>query len=337
MTGVSGQKGALLESPARRPDVPCVNRTCAFSYFAATLVGCLACHLYAYSADGTTDADHPTATFHTEVSEVQLTFSVTDQNHHEVATLNPSDFAVVDKEFIVRNFRSFSRTEYARLDVQVLVDTSGSVTSNTARYRQAIDEVVGLLSQTSGVPEESISVVSFHGLKPSVICSRDCRTAHGADVIPPSSSHELTPLYDSLAVAADSLSQNHEARTRRVIVLFSDGDDTISRTSAAEAIDALVAEDVHVYSINLVADAHSSGGDFLQEVADVTGGRSFRLSEGTAPVLDAVLADFHASYQVTYRLSDTSRGFHTTLIFPTRNLNLNFHCRRGYSYPADNR
>jgi len=51
---------------------------------------------------------------------------------------------------------------------------------------------------------------------------------------------------------------------------------------------------------------------------------------GEADILHAVLADLRASYVVTYQLPSRSAGFHALRILPKHNLNLRFHCRRGY-------
>ncbi len=260
---------------------------------------------------------------------MQLTFFATDQNHHTVATLNASDFAVVDNDFIVRNFRSFRVAEYTRLDVAVLLDTSGSI---SPRFQDAVAELSDLISETSGMPDDSISVISFRGLRPAVMCQGNCHTPHAAELIRAISSGGPTPLFDSLNFAGESLGQTSDRHSRKIVILFSDGEDTISRSSSNEAIETLMANDVQVYSVNLNSTPSSRGTAFLQKLSAVTGGRSFLLHDGASAVVEAVLADFHASYQVSYRLPNPSDGFHTLRILPTKNLNLNFRCRQGYLY-----
>lgn len=126
-----------------------------------------------------------------------------------------------------------------------------------------------------------------------------------------------------------------DSRTRRVVILFSDGQDTISRVSADDAIETLVASDVQVYTVNLMPAANSSGAVFLEKLALLTGGHSFRLRDGANAVFGSVLQDFRSSYEVTYKLPYPSLGFHAVRILPTHNLNLNFRCRAGYFDSAD--
>src|SRR5438270_10552605 len=72
--------------------------------------------------------DSPEFTYHVNATEVRLSFSATDRNNHGLATLQASDFAIVDKDVIVRNFQSFSRSDWTKLDLAILIDASESVT-----------------------------------------------------------------------------------------------------------------------------------------------------------------------------------------------------------------
>ena len=83
-------------------------------------------------------------TLRSSVSEVQVTFSTTDQNNRVMANIQPSDFAIVDQDLVVREFRSFTRSEYTRLDVALLIDASGSI---TPQFRQELSNVVQLITE----------------------------------------------------------------------------------------------------------------------------------------------------------------------------------------------
>ena len=156
------------------------------------------------------------------------------------------------------------------------------------------------------------------------------------DFIPESPSGSLTPLYDSLIFAARALSEEKDPQTRRVLILFSDGEDTISQNSATDAVHTLIASDIQFYTVDL--NRSGSGGEsFLQTLASATAGKTFRLADGADNVANAVLDDFHASYRLTYKVPFRSTGFHTIRILPTRNMNLHFRCRRGYFYPSPGR
>jgi hypothetical protein len=277
------------------------------------------------------EGDQPAFTFHTNTDEVRLTFSVTDQNDHGVATLQASDFVVVDKDIIVRQFESFTRCDWTRLEIAILADNSESV---TPEFRQELANIVDLISQTEGVPEENLSLFSFHDAHPALVCSGDCRSSHSADGLPPSRAGQLTPLFDSVVFTADFLSQHGDAKTEKVLIVFSDGIDTISRNSLADTIENALRDGVEIYAVDL-HPSPSLGAPFLFRMAAATGGRYFPAPSEPSHVLNIILDGFHATYEVDYRLPRHNSGFHRLRILPTHNLNLEFRSRSGYYYPNE--
>ena len=298
-----------------------VCRNLQAMYLRAAAVLLLACCSRSLAEPG----DTAIPTYRTNVSEVRVTFFVTDQNNHEIATLQASDFAVVDQDLIIRELRSFSRADFTDLQVLVLVDGS---TSMSKRLSEEVANVVDLVDHTDGVPEENFSIVSFQGLRPTVVCRGNCRTSYSAREIPRRSGG-LTPLFDSIVVATKLLSEQAGPHSKKVLVLLSDGDDTISRHTAGDAVNAALAQEVQIYT---VGSGGSSGGEaILRNFAGATGGRHFTRPDRNK-LADAVLEDFHTSYTITYLLPSHAAGFHSLRILPTRNGNLNFHCRNGYYY-----
>jgi VWFA-related protein len=295
----------------------------------------------AVSAEDTNDSSG-SPTYRSTVSEVRVTFFATDENNHPLETLTKSDFAVVDDERVVRNFRSFAHSDETSLDVVVLVDLSESV---APRVRVAISDVLQLVAREQSIPDDNISVLSFGGafggtfggLRPAILCSSGCRTSDSASKLLALKSGGTTPLFDALVFAADFISRHRRAGVRPVMILFSDGDDTISMHSPREALQAVLDAGALIYSVDMGKN-QTSGTMFLRRVSEATGGRYFALSlrpsqqDGAATVLNAVLEDLHASYVVTYDLPSYQAGFHSLRLLPTHNLNLTFHSRNGYDY-----
>ena len=140
-----------------------------------------------------------------------------------------------------------------------------------------------------------------------------------------------TPLFDALIFASDFISHHRRAGARPILILFSDGNDTISLHSAREALDAVVAGGALIYSVDMGKPANPSAGSmFLRQVSDASGGRYFSLQDGVANVMSAVLEDLRASYVVTYDLPSHQAGFHSLRLMPTHNVNLRFHSRNRY-------
>jgi len=272
--------------------------------------------------------DAPDITYRTGTSEVRVTFFATDENNRLVQAVDRNDFAVVDGEMVIRDFRSLTRSAETNLDIVVLVDASESV---APRFHAVAEQVLRLISHNhSG---DDLSIITFAGLRPAVLCAADCGDAATEGKIRSLNPAGATPLFDSLAFSARFIADRHRPGVRQVLILLSDGNDTISGTSAGQALDAVIGTGALLYTINPNKPARDPKGSFaLAEMAEATGGRSFSAQDDAAEVLEAALADLRASYVVTYPLPSRTAGFHSLRILPKHNLNLQFHCRRGYFY-----
>jgi len=268
-------------------------------------------------------------TYHSSASEVRIAFFATDERNQLINTVSADDFAVVDSGNVIRNFRSLTRANETTFHVLVLVDASDSVAPH---LRATVKDVVNLVSQEPLNSGDDFAIASFSGLQPALLCSGDCGRPDLGVKLLAATGTASTPLFDTLAYAAAFVSRRHTPGVRDVVILFSDGDDTISRTSASEAVAAITATGALLYAVNMNESRSSHGSRTLQQLADSTGGRSFSMHDGTAGVLQSIFADLRASYIVTYPLPDHTPGFHSLRILPKHNLNLQFHCRRGYSY-----
>src|SRR5713101_8288641 len=150
-------------------------------------------------------------TYRSTVSEVRVTFFATDQNNHPVATLTKTDFAVVDNELVVRNFRSFTHSDETSLDVVALVDLSESV---APRFRVAMSDVLQLVAQEQSIPDDNIAVVSFGGMRPAILCLNGCRASDSVSSLLAVKSNGTTPLFDALILGADFISHHRRAGAR---------------------------------------------------------------------------------------------------------------------------
>jgi VWFA-related protein len=269
------------------------------------------------------------------VSEVRLTFFATDETNHGVETIHNNDFAVVDDGLVIRQFRSFARSNITHLEIVVLVDMSQSVVS---RFRQEIGDVLQLISSTQSISEDHISVISFGGMRQTVICSGNCRDSSVTSRLLETKADGATPLFDALQFAGNFVAQRRAADARPVVILFSDGEDTISRVSSIDALHAVLESEAQIYAVDLNDPRRfSNGAAALDILAEATGGSHLSIHQGAAQILDAVLEDLHAGYLVTYKLPNSAAGFHSVRILPTRNPKLKFRCRGGYVYASVNR
>jgi VWFA-related protein len=320
-------------------------------------------------------ADVPT--YRSAVSEVRVTFFTTDESNHPVQTLTTSDFAIVDNERVVRNFRSLTQSDETSLELVVLVDLSESVAPNS---RVAVSDALQLITREQSIADDKIAVMTFGGtfgenseatrdsIRPALLCASGCGDSVAR--LQGAKSGGLTPLFDALVFAADFISRHGAASSRSevpgngrpvlirpvfirpVFILFSDGMDTISLHSASEALQAVLATGALIYSADVGApDTPTSGSLFLRKISSATGGRYFpprftlsensgnenTANENAAFLLNTVLEDLRASYVVTYDVPGHQTGFHALRLLPTHNLNLTFHSRSGYDYEPADR
>ncbi len=238
-----------------------------------------------------------------------------------------NDFVVIDRDIVMRDFRSLVRNDETMLEVVILIDASESV----AKYFPAeIDGVRKLISRPE-IASDNLSVVAFSGLQPEVICTGDCRTPAASQRILSLKPAGETPLFDALRYAANLVSRRNLPGARPVFILFSDGDDSISIASWEEAVRSVIASGALIYGVDVSSGDSPWGIAVLRRMAEATGGGTFSLGEA-AGVLQGALADLRNSYVVTYQLPESITGFHSLRILPKHDSALRFHCRSGYYY-----
>ena len=274
--------------------------------------------------------DQTEFTYRSSASEVRLAFSVVDQSHRAVPTLQAADFAVVDKGFIVRNFKSFTHADWTRLKIAVVVDASQSI---APLFQQELSGLHDFVSQTPELAQDNLAIVSFRGAEPVLLCNANCPAERTIGQLKDLRSEHLTPLFDSVVFASKALADDSVPDEQRVLLIFSDGMDTISRTSLRETINIALLNDIQIYSIDLNRPTSATGSAVLQSLAEATGGRYFPSDRGVSRAVEAILGDFHTSYVVTYQLPRRTAGFHAVQILPTHKTTLQFRSRSGYYFP----
>lgn len=284
--------------------------------------------IFPYLLFARAEDNSPEIAYRTGTSEVRVTFFATDERNRLVEAVDKNDFAVIDGDMVIREFRSLRHSDETKLDIVALVDASESV---APRFHATAEQVLRLIAHNH--PGDDLSILTFAGLRTELLCSTDCGTPAAEQQIRSLKPAGSTPLFDSLAFSAQYVADRHAQGVRQVVILLSDGNDTISGSSARQALDALMATGAVIYTINPNPAARDPKASLaLAEMAEATGGRSFSAQEDASEVLEAALADLRASYVVSYRLPSRTAGFHSLSILPKHNLNLRFHCRRGYFY-----
>lgn len=274
-------------------------------------------------------ADRDRYTIVTGTYEVQINFTASDRQGQVVETLHPSDVAVVDNGWIVRQFRSFRRTTEGPLNLVILIDTSDSM---ELWIPDEIAEVKNFVEDTAGKVQDRVSVLSFGGMEPRLICAGNCNGGAAEAQLDALRANGMTPLYDAIVAGLEVLKDESDPESRSAMVLFTDGIDSISMHSLQEALQTAQDLQAAIYTVT-----PGSAGSFpsrenpvLDFLAVNTGGLSFRLGKDVAEILREIRDDLHSGYVLTYELPGRPMGWHKVRVLPTCDPKLQFRSRQAY-------
>jgi Ca-activated chloride channel family protein len=248
-------------------------------------------------------------TLHMDVKLVSVFVNVTDKNGAVVGGLTRDDFSIAE-DGRPQTISLFERQSELPLNLTLAIDTSGSVHKDLAEETDAAHRFAHALMR----PQDQMSVLQFatdvreltpftHNLNE---VDRGLNRLHG---------DFATALYDAIYLGAGRLGSK---QGRKVLLLVSDGGDTISDTSYSKALEQSLRNEVMIYSIIDVPIEASAGRDLggehaLITLAEQTGGKSFYVSDGG---LDKAFArvsdDLRTQYLLGYypKNQEPGKGFH---------------------------
>jgi VWFA-related protein len=279
---------------------------------------------------------YPAYTIRRTAPEVRLQFSVADERGQLVTNLTASDFRIFDNQSAVHQIRQFSHLEDLPLQLGLLLDVSDSVQKAVSHEKLATQYFV----QNVLRPETDRAFLMAFG--------RDVRLWQPSTAEPTKLSQALqgiqqlgyaTNLYDGLFAAC--FRQFPLAETpglaQRVVVLFSDGEDTGSLHSMTDVITLAQRNEIQIYAISVHARQKLSPGDaVLQRLAGETGGQFF--VAGADQEFPAIFAEMEqqmrTQYYVSFRPEHETPGFHALRLEMTGPQKLHVRARQGYYFEA---
>lgn len=275
-------------------------------------------------------ADQPEYTLRATANEVRLAFAASDRQGHVVKALRSADVAVADNGSIIRQFSSFRPASESPLDLVILLDASDSVES---QIPQEIATVRNFVGDSAWGEHDRVSILAFGGLRPQLLCARNCTGETASVKLSALRANGLTPLYDALFQASELLKETCDAESRPAMILFSDGVDTISMHGVSDVLEAAQNLQAAIYSVNSRSSisAPSKGDAVLDYFAGSTGGLSFAPGQNVKEVLRTVVEDLHSGYVLTYELPLQLTGQHSVRILPTSDPRLQFRARSAYN------
>jgi len=237
-------------------------------------------------------------TFKAGTQVVSIFATVTDAQKRLVPSLTQDDFLVFDNEKPqpVIYFDNSIRP----INVVVMLDTSGSMTLNIELLKQAAEQFLIRL-----LPEDKARVGAFNDK-----IQFNAQWSNNRDQLITDTKNldfgNGTRLWDAVGASLDEL-KNIDGR--KVILIFTDGDDTESRVRLGTVMDRARAEEVMVYAIGLESiyfngqqrvRTKPDGG--LRKIADETGGGYFELTKASelAPTFTKVAQELHSQYVIGF-------------------------------------
>ena len=233
---------------------------------------------------------------------------VTDPRGRRISDLQPADFAVRDERGSLKIDYFASGTE--RVALLFALDTSGSAREIIERQREAALALFARFGHGSRV-----AVLHFGDLVRLTIPFTSNSEAALASFSVGARESRGTAIFDGAAAAVRSFDGSGGfSSERRIVILMSDGLDTLSSTSYRRVIDTAQARGVSFYVVHfplftpregrLVQRTPSKG---FRELADQTGGQYFRIGNAKsaldpnakvdlAPVFQAIEHDLRGQY-----------------------------------------
>jgi len=297
------------------------------------MAGSLACVALAASVSIAVLAQQPQGpTFKSGTQVVSLFVTVADAQRRLVAGLTQEEFEVHDNEKpqpIV-----FFQNEIQPITVVVMLDTSGSMTLTLDLLRQAAEQfIIRLLPADKGrvgAFNDKIQFSSrFTGDRDQLVTDvKNLDYGNG------------TRLWDAVGASLDELKG---IDGRRVVLVFTDGDDTSSRIGLGAVVERARAEEVMIYAIGLESNyfngqsmVRTKPDSGLRKIADETGGGYFELKKTSelASTFTKVAQELHSQYVIGFTPTQLDNRVHK-LVVKMKQPGMTARARRSYLAAAD--
>jgi Ca-activated chloride channel family protein len=246
-------------------------------------------------------------TFKVEVKLVNVFVTVTDEHGSPVAGLSKENFQLFEDDKL-QKISVFDKESELPLSVVLDIDTSLSTRrllplelNSARRFAQAILR-----------PVDGLSLYGFSEIVEQVVpFTSDLKTIdHGIDHLPLGAA---TALYDAIYLGSEALESR---QGRKVMVVITDGGDTVSKMDYQEAVRAAQISEAIVYSIIIVPIEASAGRDIggehaLIQLSEDTGGKYFyattlpQLDQAFRTISDELRTQYLLAYYPDRRLADS--------------------------------
>jgi Ca-activated chloride channel family protein len=238
------------------------------------------------------------ATFRSSTRIVPVVATVIDEQGRFVPGLDQDQFTILDNG--VPQEITFFQNDVQPFTVVVMLDYSASMTANLDRLQAAAEQfVLRMIPEDKGQVGSFSDKIQFSGTFTNdrddlIFALKDLQFGNP------------TRLYDAVN---ESMAMLRGVERRKVVLVFTDGDDTASRVGMGDVLDRAKAEEVMIYAIGLESEffngqrrVRTRPDRGLRRLADETGGGYFELkkTDELAPTFTRVAQELHSQYTLGF-------------------------------------
>jgi Ca-activated chloride channel family protein len=281
-------------------------------------------------AASVTIAQGPTAqgpTFRSSTRIVPVVTTVTDAAGRLVPGMEQGEFTILDNG--KPQEITFFQNEVQPFTVVVMMDFSGSMTANLDRLRAAAEQfILRMLPADKGQVGAFSDKIQFSG---TFTNNRDDLIFALKDL----QFGNPTRLYDAIN---ESIAMLRGVEGRKVVLAFTDGDDTASRVGMGDALERARDEETMIYAIGLESEYFNGQRQVrtrpdrgLRRLAEETGGGYFELkkTDDLGPTFSRVAQELHSQYTLGFTPA-TLDGKEHKLVVRMKEPGMNARARRTY-------
>jgi Ca-activated chloride channel family protein len=273
-----------------------------------------------------------TETFKVDVKLVNVFVSVQDQNGAPVSNLKKENFQLLEDDH-PEKIAVFNRESELPLSIVLGIDASLSTRKDLKleleSARRFVHEIVR--------PQDGLSLYEFSEVVDELVpFTPDLkRIDHGIDHV---QTGAATALYDAIYLGSGAL-ENRQGR--KVMVLITDGGDTMSKTNYQEAVRAAEEAEAIIYSIIVVPIEADAGRDIggehaLIEISRTTGGKHYyatsiaSLDKAFQQISEELRTQYLLAYYPSRHVTDSDFRRIQVRVTGDADTKLRARCRAGY-------
>jgi Ca-activated chloride channel homolog len=274
----------------------------------------------------------PGVTLRVETNLVTMYATVTDSKRHPLPGLESRQLSVFDSD--QEQQIAFFRQEDTPVALTLVIDNSGSMGTKRAEVEAAVVAMLKICH-----PQDEVAVINFNdrkSLHESYEFIRD--RAEIARRLVRTDSNGGTALRDALRVAVEN-AQRRAARSKRVVVIVTDGDDNASVTGLDQVVRLAQEAGVIIYSIgfydsriNPLVLRHAARE--LKKMTTETGGKVYYPGRShVLGVAEEIGREIRSQYVIGYYPKTQTSGdgrFHRITVKLANGIPATIRTRRGY-------